>query len=354
MRQSNFELLSIMCMLSIIGIHVYTQTNASRLTIDNGLNYIFIVFIAYGGRLVCNCYVMIGAWFLTESDFKAERVVNLWLEVFFYSVIITVVCRVLGVGDASFIKLVQSFFPVFGRPVWFAAEYICLLLLSPFMNKFLLKDIVSCKKLLIIMGTLIIGCATAFPVEHTTPAFSELTWFCFLYLLIGYLKRCPLQWCNKKKDCWIWAGMSYVSLCLIYIICDTVEAIRGRGMIATYYMEHYESLGGFLCSLLLFYAVKNTLIPYNKGINKFGNCTFAVYVIHQVPAFYPFLWNGIFHVNEWVDTIYFIGYLVMMELIIFIICCIVDSARKCIFEKCIFRSTIYEKICSKIARLVEI
>lgn len=125
-------------------------------------------------------------------------------------------------------------------------------------------------------------------------------------------------------------------------------------MIATYYMEHYESLGGFLCSLLLFYAVKNTLIPYNKGINKFGNCTFAVYVIHQVPAFYPFLWNGIFHVNEWVDTIYFIGYLVMMELIIFIICCIVDSARKCIFEKCIFRSTIYEKICSKIARLVEI
>ena len=76
MRQSNFELLRIMCMLSIIGIHVYTQTNASRLTIDNGLNYIFIVFIAYGGRLVCNCYVMIGAWFLTESDFKAERVVN--------------------------------------------------------------------------------------------------------------------------------------------------------------------------------------------------------------------------------------------------------------------------------------
>ncbi len=82
-RQSNFELLRIVCMISILMFHIYTQTDAGKLEIMDGISYLFLVFVGYGGRLSCNCFVMIGAWFLCDLKFKPQRVVNLWLQVFF-------------------------------------------------------------------------------------------------------------------------------------------------------------------------------------------------------------------------------------------------------------------------------
>lgn len=130
-RQSNFELLRIVCMIFIIGIHMTTQTKMDTYTASDGIAYYYCLFIGSAGRLVCNTFVMIGAWFLVDSAFKPERIVKLWLEIFFYSVVITIICLGIGCNDANITTLVQAFFPIFGRPVWFGAEYLCLLMLVP-------------------------------------------------------------------------------------------------------------------------------------------------------------------------------------------------------------------------------
>lgn len=342
-RQSNFELLRIVCMVYIIGIHIMTQTDAGLLRYDAGINYVFLVFFSYGGRLACNCYVMIGAWFLTESKFKAEKILNLWLEIFFYTTIITLLCLFCNVGNANIVTLVQAFFPVFGRPVWFPAEYICMLLLSPFMNKLLDTNIVACRKILIILGTLIIGCASLFPIEHTTPAFSELVWFCFLYFLVGYWKAKPRKFCSQGKKCWVLFGIIYMFLCVAYMILVNM-GIEQLKQIANYYRNHYETLLAFASSVYLFYAMKNTHIPQSRLINGIGGATFSVYLIHQTPAFYPYLWNGIFHVNKYVETKFFFLYMIMVELVLFVGCMPIDRGRKWIFIHAIEGSKAYKKI----------
>ena len=96
-RQSNFELLRVICMISIVSIHLYKQTDAVRLELEDGAPYFFILFLGYGGRLVCNCFVMIGAWFLCDARFKADRIVKLWLYVFSYTTIITITCTLLNI-----------------------------------------------------------------------------------------------------------------------------------------------------------------------------------------------------------------------------------------------------------------
>ena len=233
-RQSNFEILRILCMISIMVLHIWTQTEAFDLKPDAGWSYFFFVLFGYGGRLVCNCFVMVGAWFLCDTEFKAKRIVKLWLQVFFYAVMITVICTVLKFPDANLVRLVQAFLPIMGRPVWFPAEYILLLIVSPFLNKLLRwEDGKYCRKILIFLGALMMIPATLFPIEYTKPIFSELSWFCFLYLYIAYRKRHPRLWMEKG-----WGGVCIGTILMysfnvaVYIILDEL----GLKSYSHYYM----------------------------------------------------------------------------------------------------------------------
>lgn len=342
-RQSNFELLRIVCMISIVVFHLYTQTDAGNLALANGIPYFFFVFLGYGGRLVCNCFVMIGAWFLCDLDFKPERIINLWLQVFFYAVSITVVCAVINVPEATLITLIQAFLPIMGRPVWFAAEYLCLLMLSPFLNQLITQAEAVCGRLLVIFGILIIGCATLFPVEHTTPAFSELVWFMFLYLFVAYFKKYPRSWMEKRCPCICGGVFVYLSMITIY----TLSKELGMEGLASYYLVHYENLFSFAVSVFLFYTFKNIRIGSNRAINIIGESTFAVYVIHQTPCFYPVLWNGIFAVNEHVGRSDFLGYILFVVITIFICSIVVENIRKFCFKRWVYTRGIYRKVCMK-------
>lgn len=349
-RSSNFELLRIICMISIIVIHIFSQTDVEKLKLCDGVRYFFVIFLGFAGRLVCNCFVMIGAWFLCDSKFQSERIVNLWLQVFFYASVITVACRFIGIQDADTVRLVQSFLPVMGRPVWFAAEYICLLMLSPFLNMLLEKSMNICRKLLVIFGVLIIGCATCFPVAHTTPAFSELVWFCFLYLFIAYFKRSPRPFMNKKRVC-------FYMFMAVYIFCIcTYTVLRENKMetIAAYYLAHYENLFSFMASVFLFYTFKNMDIGRKKIINLVSESTFAVYLIHQTPCFYPTLWNGIFSVDNYVGSNYLILYVLFVIIVLFAVSIVADCMRVVMFERFVYTRKLYQKVCRAIDKFFEL
>lgn len=348
-RQSNFELLRVICMISIVSIHLYKQTDAVRLELEDGAPYFFILFLGYGGRLVCNCFVMIGAWFLCDARFKADRIVKLWLYVFSYTTIITITCTLLNIQGGGIILLVQSFLPVMGRPVWFAAEYLCMLMLSPFLNMLLEHSRIVCYKLLIIFGGLIITCATLFPIEHTTPAFSELVWFCFLYMFVAYFKKYPCLWMENKSICVIGAILGY----LICVLCYVVLREFGFDSLAEYYNTHYENALSFITSVFLFYAFKNINIGNVRMINVVSESTFAVYVIHQTPCFYPTLWNGIFSVDEYVGKQSFIIYVLYVIFLIFIVSVVVEHIRKSFFERFIYKSRLYKGVCVYIGRFYD-
>lgn len=345
-RQSNFELLRIVCMISIMVYHIWVQTDAEKLQSGDGAAYFFFVFFGYGGRLVCNCFVMIGAWFLCDAKFKAERIVNLWMQVLFYTTSITIVCALLKVPDATITALGQSFLPIMGRPVWFAAEYLCMLLLTPFLNMLIERAEAVCRKLLIIFGGLVIVCATVFPIDYTTPAFSELVWFCFLYLFVAYFKKHSLAWMEKKGICILGAILTY----LLCILAFTLLQEFGMGGLAEYYRGHYENALSFVTSVFLFYSFKNMKTGKVKAINFVGESTFAVYVIHQTPCFFSTLWNGIFSVNERIGNDQWIGYVLFIMAIIFAVAVVVENVRKICFEHFVYTRKGYRWVCDRIEK----
>ncbi|MGN1167781.1 MAG: acyltransferase family protein [Lachnospiraceae bacterium] len=346
-RQSNLELLRIFCMISIIVGHILTQTQAGNLHVQDGFNYFLIMFLGNGLRLVINCFVMIGAWFLVDTDFKATRVVNLWLEIFFYSVILSTICLVFQIGDASLVWEVQAFFPIMGRPIWFGAEYICMLFLSPFMNRLLHNYRYLCKKLLIMLGLGILVCATIFPIDHTAPVFSELVWFCFLYMFIGYVKLNHINFIKHDYTCWIVAIGSWTGLWAIRVGADWM----GNEFlieIAKYYFGHYENLLSFVCSYCLFEAFRRLKIGIIPVINFFSGSVFSIYLIHQTRAFFPFLWNSIYHIDQYVYSKCFFGYILMVVVTLFVGCTLIDWGRNWLFQRTIYKSSCYKLVCRKI------
>lgn len=348
-RQSNFELLRIVCMISIVTYHIYTQTDVGGMGLEDGVPYVILIFVGYGGRLACNCFVMIGAYFLCDTDFRPQRIVNLWLQVFFYTLSITVICFLLKIPGTNIVLLVQSFLPIMGRPVWFAAEYICMLMFTPFLNVLFQHSEKICIRLLIILGVLIIVCATLFPIEHTTPAFSELIWFLFLYMFVAYFKKHPCIWMQKKSICF-WAAAGTYSICVTFYV---LLVKFGFGGLASYYLVHYENLFSFASSVFIFLFIKNIDIANVRIINIIGESVFAVYVIHQTPCFYAVLWNGIFSVNQYVGKAELLGYIFIVITMIFVFSIVVENIRKAFFRRFVYTGRLYKMICCKIGRFYE-
>lgn len=85
-RQSNFELLRIVCMILIIAhhfsVHSIIPENISRLN-----RFIFDVF-AIGGKVAVNVFVLISGYFMVKSKFKLQKLLMLIFQTFFYSIVI--------------------------------------------------------------------------------------------------------------------------------------------------------------------------------------------------------------------------------------------------------------------------
>lgn len=350
-RSSNFELLRILAMLAIVAQHFMTQGGATSQ--EMGANTVFAMIVGRGARIAVNCYVIIGAWFLTEAAFKAERVLKIWFEVFFYSVTITLILFVFKLCPITAKSFLQSFLPIFGQPLWFAATYMIMLLFSPFLNCILACKKVFLERLLILMLIFVSVRATVY--KYDCAYYASIVWFCFLYLVVGYLKKYPLKILNNKWLCFGGACVIYFVVVLGYILGTAFGNSAGYGKIlgiigslCSQYLDDFKALPAFLCSIFIFFFFKNINIGSNKIINTIAASTFGVYIIHQVPAFYNYLWKNIWHSKEWLSSVYFPIYSVVVIVGTFLVALLIDKIRLRWLEPLLIKSKLYKFLCNKI------
>ena len=100
--------------------------------------------------------------------------------------------------------------------------------------------------------------------------------------------------------------------------------------------------------------MKNTHISYNRVINTIARSVFAVYLIHQIPAFYPFLWNGIFQVDSHVYEEYFFLYIIGIEILLFVFGVISEKIRSCFFSYFVYNCITYERVVNFLGKYIDI
>ena len=292
-RNSNIEFLRIISMLFIVMGHFVDQT--SFLTYDFTASGLLIAFLAYGARIATNVFLIVSVWFLYEKDFDAKRVIRMYLQLLFYSVTLTSFALIIGVSDIGIKDIARGYLPFLGRALWFVSAYITLYLFSPVLKKFFLLDIKLQKTFCLVSFVLI--CFVSTLPDPQNGYLIDSVWFSFVYLWIGTIKKSLIFNKLKPSTCLLGAIFIYSFLVIPYyfVQCHDVGLVaKVINLLGDQYIHDIKTLPNFICALLIFFAIISMQKRENRMINKVASYSFAVYLFHQVPAFYPVLWNTLF------------------------------------------------------------
>lgn len=329
-RNSNFELLRIILMLFIILGHISVHGGFEFSTQSITINRLFTQFVELVGAVSVNIFVFISGYFLISSKkFKLSKVLKLLAQMLFYSILIYLIFIIFGLETFSIKNLIKSLLPVTFNIWWFASTYFVLYLISPFINIFLNKlNKETYKKLLILLFI----CWSLIPTLTTqTYQSNNLIWFTFIYSVGGYIKLHGIN--ISKKKCYLFsivlALLTYLSVIFFDIVGFKISFVAEN---ATYFCT-IQRTPVFLIALLLFVAIKDINIKNNKLINLISSTTFGIYLIHDNILIRNFVWDNLFNINSFNKSIFLIPYLILIVIIVFVVCSIIELIRMYVIEK---------------------
>ena len=284
--------------------------------------------------IAVNLFLFVGCWFMVDSEFKWSRVRALYGTVIIYTVPLTIIAILSG-ANPSTKDIARGFLPFIGRALWFASAYISLMLLAPWLKRALELEERSLRKLVIISTLLVSGVCTLPDAQDTY--ICHFLWFIYVFILIGYLKK-HLGIENIKNK-----NLPYIALLVGIIIYsalvggiaweDNLGKLGAVGCrLSTQYLMDFKTLPNFIASILIFYFFLHLDIGSKGWINFLAKSSFAVYVIHQTPAFYPMLWTKLCRAESWLNSSYYLLYVVVVVLAIYIFGVVVDSLRRVIIR----------------------
>ena len=353
-RDSKYEILRIIAMVFIVLGHIITQSNNNSSSIIL-LNRVGAIYLSNFSRIAVNLFLMLGIWFMIDKKFNAKRIIKLWGEVFIYAVPITLILFVLNPKIENLKNCILCFFPILGKRLWFASIYMILLIFAPILND--ICENLSRKKLgfyCFLQIIFISVYSSITPFQDTT--ICNIFWFFFMYFFVYYLKKYDIQKKYSTSKLFLIAGTLYFIFTTLALLIQELisENMLGYNIFIHIYklifqwLADFKSIPNFTISVIIFVGFLNMNSFKISLINKISRSTFAVYIIHQIPGFYSVLWNEIFCINKYINTLLYIPYIFLVLIIIFVISIIIDKIRINTIEKKFLQNNLINKICLKI------
>ena len=339
-RMANIELLRNISMFMVIAIHLFTKTSVLWNMEPKRPAYA-ISWLLYGLCMTgVNCYVIISGYFLSESKFKLEKLLKIYIQVLFYSVTAALIAKfVLGLEMES--SLISVLLPITNREYWFATVYIGLYCLMPFLN-FFIKALnrKQFQGLLAVLTVLFCIIPTVFHADSWLEDGGAygIVWFVFLYFIGAYIKLYNKDEC--RKSVWLWyAGVillipvSKLAIMLAGSFQNIVGADKISRISEVFY--RFNSIPALCASVLLFAGFLQLKIV-RPGlvylINLASGTTFGIYLIHNNRNISHYLWERVVRVDYWLVERENVLMIVLILCIVFVICGMTEGIRKLLFK----------------------
>jgi ABC-type multidrug transport system fused ATPase/permease subunit len=333
-RKSNIELLRIIAMLLIISCHLFMLAGVRQSNYADGINSNEIIsqLFGCGGKFGNELFILIAGYFSISSKFKPTKILQLIRETQFYSWGILIFVALFTNIPLSVMKVMKSLFPVLLTQYWFITTFICLMVLMPFINKFV--GLLNAKQYLLLLIAVAIP-STIIPTlslnMNPSVGVFDMGVFLLLYLVGGFIKKYESQTKSRMNAC------SRLALALVpnVLLLSTVLAFDKIGKFDNaLFFDSQESFLLFLGALGIFYLFVNMDIGCIKIINTIASSVFAVYLLHENPFLHQYLWTDIlkFQNNLNQSTINFVLIGMLIVLTTFAICTIIDKIRETLFS----------------------
>lgn len=281
-RQSNLELLRIICMILIVLYHcaIPLWTSSESLASQSILNIVGI-----WGLLGVNCFFLLSAYFLRNLSFKSRKLLKLILQVICYALPFTILYFIDGYFNKgeSFTHLFlyhlkQSFTsPLYSQLYWFVTAYIFMYICSPFIN-LIFKKIgqKNFLKFLLVM--------TAIPFYGMFDSYAltarDFTLSLYVYMLGIYLFSVKDNWFERN------AIKGFIFCTLAIIIFNVIGRIYiHSGINQTLGNTGRYSSVMIIDAIFLFYIFKKLNVRNSVFINTVSSSVFGIYLFHENSTF---------------------------------------------------------------------
>lgn len=242
-----------------------------------------------GGRMICNLFLFISAWFLTDKKFKIERLLKVWFTVFVYSLIVGILFYI-RIKDKVF--LIRHLFPISTNLVWYATIYMGIIMISPMLNKLLDENNREVTMKVVVAFFIILSVVPTFCPKYARFS-SVITWYALAYLIIGLMKAYRIKINKIKALCiflvgWIsclWFFNNYLELEMNSVMARLFEVF---GFYRDVYFVDLATLPPFLSALGLFYYFKSgnhkRLIPLGPILRFISMASLDVYCVSSLES----------------------------------------------------------------------
>lgn len=335
-RKSNIELFRILLMLSIIAHHFVVNSGLLGRMSHNleSINNIFLWLFGMWGKIAINCFVLITGYFMSKSQFTWKKFVKLIVEIEFYKIFIYLIFVIAGKEIISAKRLFEVLSPIIDLTTEFVSGFLVMFLFIPFLN-IIIQHIDRQKHLSFIsLSLLFFTIWDQFPGVIVPLGYS--TWFFVLYLIGAYLRNYQIR--NKFTRIILDSKMGTILMLLMASGSVIIMLLLRQCELITWWPLHWvvdcNAPLAVLTSISLFNFFRKLNVKDNRFINTISASTFGVLLIHaSSETMRTFLWYDIFDCESWYLSPWLPLYSVMVVILVYICCTIIDMFRIHFFEK---------------------
>ncbi len=353
-RNYGIDLFRLTAMLGIVIFHILGHGGVvNSLKLSMGGSYIAIwaiTIVVYGsvdGYALLSGYV--GYSEEKNINIRFEKYAKLWLQVTFYSFIITMLAKCVSLGEITFGSIIRALFPVTFGQYWYFCAYTGIFFLIPFLNR-LIQNLKENELYILIVTIIIIYSVYAGIMGKFNDPFSikngaSFIWLLLLYIIGASLKKLKIESrvsCRKALQTasvlllFTWLTVIIIPRCTILILHREV----GRGLLVSYTSPTILLASIFLLIVFSNIHPKKWLL---KLIMYFSPATFGVYLIHDHPIVRKLFITDKFGGLVGENVIYMIAIILGTAIIIFGECLLIEKIRLKIF-KCIKVDILTDKV----------
>lgn len=318
------ELLRIIAMFMILTVHITGAGGIIKVAESyGGVKYAIVSIIVVAFYCHVNCYALISGYVGLNSTFKFSKLINIWIQILFYSLGITLIALIFSDKITNEI-LLKSAMPIYNGIYWYMTAYFILLLVTPFINptirnmelKKLIRLVVTLLIFFSIIPTILGDFTTYIPINE---GYSFL-WIFILYIVGATLSRVDIS--RFKKP---------LLLIVVYVLLVMITAILKLTLGNSWLT--YNSPTVFLSAVCLFLLFINLdLDRYKINFRLIGSLTLGVYLIHtQIYVYEHLLLEQFSFIGEFPFYIMILA-IFFFSLLIYIILLCIDYIRVKLFN----------------------
>jgi len=284
-RQSNLELLRIFAMLMIVMGHC-------AFAVEPAHRDLAVRLLSHYGRMAVNLFLIIGCWFMVDRPAGIRKIVQTYLAAAVTTVSLTLVALVVG-WPAPMQDVLRGFMPFFGRPLWFVSAYLCLMAASPFLCRVFKWE--AHAQRIFIPGVFLTTSLICTMPDSQLAYVADVFWFGCVFLMVGWLKHSFYLPKTVRRFRWAFFTVGFGGYLLLTLLPLKVPALAS---VFGQWLFDFKTLPNAVLAFAAFMFFLSLDLGVNRIVNFIASGALGVYMLHEVPAFKSYLWNGLFHLQD--------------------------------------------------------